>query len=489
MAFGQAFATAFLTGLTGQIQERRKEGKEERKRRERIAETAGLQQYLKRQTNFNKYMNIAKKLQKLGNPDGTNDEVRQNIARLVTNPELLLSANTYVDKFTQKYPNVKITPARINGFISNLDLVMPESGLSLEEAARKAAGLVVQNTNLDEEKKDPSAMENNIFMSLLGVGAEKRELEKLKSEKVGQGFSTYDLYNMAMGRDYSPIDQATGSLDYSYFPAPFTTSEERLVGEVVEATTLAGLDSEIAKLQELDDKTKKSRTGKTLAELEVQRSNYADGIGRAGLDAIYASNKIASDILTTGKLNPYMQSQKIGKGAKIASLQLLIDDPVALNRFGEAELKRQASLLGISLKKTGQVDNDDDKDADANLDDQNAKSPKVDADKVDSNNKVKDEEFDKVYARLLQTPLEISTKKYLPREKDGKQVAVENPNFGKSAIDMFVEMYGSDKLPSTIAEFENVKRDDRTRPRTNDAMARIWDQTWGKYYKPDGTRK
>ena len=30
MAFGQAFATAFLNGLTGQIQERTREAKEER---------------------------------------------------------------------------------------------------------------------------------------------------------------------------------------------------------------------------------------------------------------------------------------------------------------------------------------------------------------------------------------------------------------------------------------------------------------------------
>ena len=47
MSFGKAFATAFLYGLTGQIQKRSAEAVEESKRRERIAETAGLQQYLK----------------------------------------------------------------------------------------------------------------------------------------------------------------------------------------------------------------------------------------------------------------------------------------------------------------------------------------------------------------------------------------------------------------------------------------------------------
>ena len=484
MAFGQAFATAFLNGLTGQIQERTREAKEERKRRERIAETAGLQQYLKRQANFNKYLNIAKKIQKLG---GNSDETKQNIAKLVTNPELLLSANSYIDSFTQKFPNVKITPARINGFISNLDLVMPEEGLSFKEAAKKAAGLVVQNTNLEEEKKDPNAMENNIFMSLLGVGAEKRELEKLKSKKVGQGFSTYDLYTMAMGGDYTPIDQATGALDFSYFPKPFTISKENLVGDVVEAATLAGLDSEIAALQE--GKAKKSRTGKSLAELEVQRSNYAAGIGRDGLDAIYASKKIADDILTTGNLSGYMQAQKIGKRAKREALKILIDNPIAVNTFGEEELKRQASLLNMSLKKTGQVDSEDDKMDDNLSNTLSNEAPKVGADEADSDGKVEDPLFDKVYSTLLKNPFQESGKKYLPREVDGKQVAVDNPNFGKSAIEIFVGMYGTDRLPSTISEFENVSNTEKVRPRFNSYEQSVWDDTWGKYYKPDGTRK
>ena len=62
MAFAQSFATAFLNGLTGRIQEGRKEGREEVKRKKRIAEQAGLPQYLKRQKNFNSYMGIAKTL-------------------------------------------------------------------------------------------------------------------------------------------------------------------------------------------------------------------------------------------------------------------------------------------------------------------------------------------------------------------------------------------------------------------------------------------
>ena len=93
MAFGQAFATAFLNGLTGQIQKRSAEAVEERKRRERIAETAGLQQYLKRQKNFNKYLNIAKKIQKLG---GDSDETKQNIAAK-ERPIVIITSNNEKD--------------------------------------------------------------------------------------------------------------------------------------------------------------------------------------------------------------------------------------------------------------------------------------------------------------------------------------------------------------------------------------------------------
>ena len=155
MSVFKSFATSFLEGMTKNVTERRAEAKEERKRKERIAETLGLKTYQKRQANYQKYLNIANKLSKLG---GGTDETKQNIAKLVTNPELLLAADTFVTNFSRKYPNVKITPQRINGLIGNLDLVGADENMKLEEAAKKAAGLVVKNTNLDKEKEDPSDM-------------------------------------------------------------------------------------------------------------------------------------------------------------------------------------------------------------------------------------------------------------------------------------------------------------------------------------------
>tara|TARA_R100001082_G_C4364482_1_gene161138 strand:+ start:1950 stop:3458 length:1509 start_codon:yes stop_codon:yes gene_type:complete len=502
MAFGQAFATAFLNGLTGQIQERRREAKEERKRRERIAETAGLQQYLKRQTNFNKYMNIAKRIQKLADPDGTNDAVKQNIAKLVTNPEFLIGANTFIDNFSKKYPNVKITPARINGLISNLDLVTPEGGLDLEEAAKKAAGLVVQNTNLDQEKKDPSAMENNIFMSLLGVGAEQREIEKLKSDKVGQGFSTYDLYKMAMGGDYSPIDQATGSLDYSYFPMPFTASRENLIRQNTKATTTGALSGMAQVLNERINKKDPTfkdiytgtatKIGDAYSELMLMVQDYENQ--RDSLDSIYAAKSIAQNVLLQGELDPYMKASVLGKKTKIAVLQQLLDNPEAINRFGEGPIKEQGRLLGVNLRKTGQVDTQDDKDDDELIDKQNKNMNKSDTD---------DDTDDGTDAKLSKEYLEdkkslINMRNPLQKGSDmmevidpstNEKIMVQNPDATKSMLDNFVEDYGQDMLPLTISEFKGAGRGDRVRPRTNDAMAKVWDQAWGKYYRPDGRRK
>ena len=486
MAFGQAFATAFLNGLTGQIQKRSAEAVEERKRRERIAETAGLQQYLKRQKNFNKYLNIAKKIQKLG---GDSEETKQNIAKLVTNPELLLSANTYIDAFTQKFPNVKITPARINGFIANLDLVMPEKGMTLEEAARQAAGLTVQNTNLEEEKKDPNAMESNIFMSLLGVGAEQRELEKLKSKKVGQGFSTYDLYTMAMGGDYTPIDQATGSLDFSYFPKPFTVAENNQVDDVIQKDTLGALSSKIAILRERLAKKDAvtdveqvpftdvytgtaTKITDAVAELEVQADNYSKGIGRDSLDAMYASSGVASRILTSGRLSSYMQSDQVSKKVKIAALNILINDPTAINRFGEAELQRQGALLGIDLQKRGTSPSGQVSAGQTNVGQQQSQS--------------------QAQQQQGQQNAQQNAQATAVLQQDLNYLKNRNPftmQGGETLLDAFVGEHGADKLPLKISEFKNVDSKSLTRPKVNSFEMKAWDRTWGKYYKPDGTRK
>jgi hypothetical protein len=56
-------------------------------------------------------------------------------------------------------------------------------------------------------------------------------------------------------------------------------------------------------------------------------------------------------------------------------------------------------------------------------------------------------------------------------------------------LDAFVGEYGVSALPMNISEFKNVGSGDLKRPRVGSFEMKAWDNTWGKYYKPDGTRK
>ena len=179
MAFGQAFATAFLNGLTGQIQERRKEVREDVKLKKRIAEQAGLPQYLKRQKNYNSYMSIANTLIQDYGAD------KDLVKVLATDPEKLIGASEYIEKFKQKYDGRNITPARINGFLGSLRMAVPDKELTLKDAVKMSAGLAVDNTDLDAEKANPGIMEDNFLFSVFGLNRDDRVKRKLAEQKVG----------------------------------------------------------------------------------------------------------------------------------------------------------------------------------------------------------------------------------------------------------------------------------------------------------------
>ena len=173
MAFAQSFATAFLNGLTGRIQEGRKEGREEVKRKKRIAEQAGLPQYLKRQKNFNSYMGIAKTLIE---DYGANKEL---VKVLATDPEKLIGANKYIEDFKAKYDGKHLTSNRINGFLGSLRLATPDvdadgKPLSLRKIVERTAGIAVANTDIEAEKADPGKMEDNFLFSLFNFDSEER---------------------------------------------------------------------------------------------------------------------------------------------------------------------------------------------------------------------------------------------------------------------------------------------------------------------------
>lgn len=348
----KSFATAFLEGMTKNITERRAEAREERKRKERIAETVGLKTYQKRQANYQKYLNIANKLSKLG---GETDETKQNIAKLVTNPELLLAADTFITNFSRKYPNVKITPQRINGLIGNLDLVGEKEGMTFEEAAKEAAGTVVRNTNLDKEKKDPSDMETNIIFSLMGVDAHRKEQAKLDEMMVGD-LSVGDLYRMSTGGEYVPINAATGVLDTSYFPTPFDSRDEALAKDTIKAATASGVSAKIEELERKFMETGNKEFENEASALKLKLEKYNDGIFSfiEELDKEYGAVRLKDLIMEEGDLHNYARARLLTKGVRGEALRLLLEDEDAVNKFGRESIIEAAKVAGITLEDKGE---------------------------------------------------------------------------------------------------------------------------------------
>ena len=352
----KSFATAFLEGMTKNITERRAEAREERKRKERIAETVGLKTYQKRQANYQKYLNIANKLSKLG---GDTDETKQNIAKLVTNPELLLAADTFITNFSRKYPNVKITPQRINGLIGNLDLVGEKEGMTFEEAAKEAAGTVVRNTNLDKEKKDPSDMETNIIFSLMGVDAHRKEQAKLDEMMVGD-LSVGDLYRMSTGGEYVPINAATGVLDTSYFPTPFDARKEKNVKDAIALNVGTSLDARIKELRRIgataSGKKERDEANAEATELELDQKAYNEGrpdiVGK--MEKEYGAKVLKDLIMQENDLFNYTRSILLSKPLRAEALKLLLNDEDAVNKFGRQNILEAAKVANIALEDKGQ---------------------------------------------------------------------------------------------------------------------------------------
>ena len=444
MSFGQAFATAFLNGLTGQILESRKTAKEERLRKERIAETAGLQQYLKRQANFNKYKNIATSLINTYNAD------KDSVVRLATNPLLLAEADAYIKNFSKKFPNTKITKKRIDGFLSSLDLVMPEEGMTLEQAARKASGLALMNTDIDAEKKDSSIMENNFFLSALGFGSEEREDQKLRDKAVGQGFSMFDLYTMGVGGDYTSPDQATGRLDYSYFPDPITVSEEKLLSDNVKRNSYNLLTKEIQDIEKIPERNRSDLQNQTFARITTLRNNYDAEDARAieQVENEFGGEYIAEQMLRDKSIERYFNVGSVTPEMLQGALQYLYNNKAGIDMFTEDEILNKAESIGLKITKVNQPN-------------QAGASQQVSNQNVSTNQQ----------PPAGQVP--VPTQAHI----DG---LMANP----SEIDAFVQKFTVQGLPAKI---------DKKRPTIAGGGGlvniREWDRTWGKYYNADGTKK
>jgi hypothetical protein len=447
MSFGQAFATAFLNGMTGQILESRKTAKEERIRKERIAETAGLQQYLKRQANFNKYKNIANSLINRYDAD------RDAVVRLATNPTMLAEADAYIKNFSKKFPNTKITKKRIDGFLSSLDLVMPEKGMTIEQAARKASGLAILNTNLDAEKKDSGLMENNFFLSALGFGSDAREDEKLKEKMVGQGYSLYDLYTMGLGGDYTSPEQAEGGLDYSYFPTPFTVSEENQLGDNLKRNSYNLLLKQVQDIEKIPTNKRTKEQNETFSKITLLKNNYDNG----DLDAVekvekeFGGEYIANLMLRDKSMERYFNVGAITPEVIQGALQYLYNNEAGIAAFTEEEILKKAESIGLKVTKV------------ASSSGQITGTSQIGSGQQSFNQSVS------TSVSPTGSNIPVPTQSHI-------NALLANP----SEIDDFVRKFKVVGLP--------IKIDPR--PKGTKNIKRVeWNRTWGKYYNSDGTKK
>ena len=268
---------------------------------------------------------------------------------------MLLAADTFITNFSRKYPNVKITPQRINGLIGNLDLVGEKEGMTFEEAAKEAAGTVVRNTNLDKEKKDPSDMETNIIFSLMGVDAHRKEQAKLDEMMVGD-LSVGDLYRMSTGGEYVPINAATGVLDTSYFPTPFDARDESLAKDTIKAATASGVSAKIEELERKFIETGDKEFENEASKLKLKLEKYNDGVFSfmEELDKEYGAVRLKDLIMEEGDLYNYARARLLTKGVRGEALRLLLEDEDAVNKFGRESIIEAAKVAGITLEDKGQ---------------------------------------------------------------------------------------------------------------------------------------
>tara|TARA_X000001388_G_scaffold26854_2_gene18947 strand:- start:2766 stop:4190 length:1425 start_codon:yes stop_codon:yes gene_type:complete len=451
MAFGQAFATAFLNGLTGQIQERRKEVREDVKLKKRIAEQAGLPQYLKRQKNYNSYMSIANTLIQDYGAD------KDLVKVLATDPEKLIGASEYIEKFKQKYDGRNITPARINGFLGSLRMAVPDKELTLKDAVKMSAGLAVDNTDLDAEKANPGIMEDNFLFSVFGLNRDDRVKRKLAEQKVGGDFTYQDLYRMGLEGDPT-ADNILGAFDYSFLPQEISATEARNIEDGFESQVVSALT---IKQQQLSGKsleglseTDRLAHAKELNKYTNMLKNYTtDAREKDKAITEFGGGYIANKMLQLGQIEPVIRGVGSVTDAVAASaIKELLDNPRAVKLFGEQELQKILNTYSPASSKGKRT-----KELDSTANNNKGLGDDADAGK-DTN--VSQSSTDKARKMLLQS-------------------------FTPENLEKFVDKIGADNLPPNLpAEY--------LPPRGsfyNQELYNNWKKTFGKYYTIDGVRK
>ena len=267
---------------------------------------------------------------------------------------------SHSEKFKQKYDGRNLTPRRVNGFLGSLRLVTPTKLESIEQAAKIGAGLAVDNTDLDAEKADPSKMEDNFLFSILGLNSDDRVRQKLQEQKVGGDFNYNDLYRMGTAGDPT-AEQLLGGFDYSFLPQELSATAARNIEDSFEKQVVSRLTQDYQRLSQLINKPDPSQD--TIDDFNaVSRlyENYGkDEKSDAKARAKYGGEFIANRMKDLGLIESLIRGANITDNVALEAINTLLEDPAAVERFGEDELQKfkqryESRVVGTVGKPIGQ---------------------------------------------------------------------------------------------------------------------------------------
>jgi len=376
---------------------------------------------------------------------------------LATDPEKLLGASAYIEKFKQKYDGRNITPARINGFLGSLRMAVPDKELTLEQAAKMAAGLAVDNTDLDAEKTNPGLMEDNFLFSVFGLNKDARVKRKLAEQKVGGDFNYQDLYRMGLEGDPT-ADKILGAFDYSFLPQEITATQARNIedgfeAQVISALTLKQQALSGKSLEGMTDKERQDHTRKLNTYTNMLKNYNVDGREKNKAITEFGGGYIANKMLQLGQIEPVIRGVGSVTDAVAASaIRELLDNPRAVELFGEQELQKLLNTYSPASTK-GKRTNELDSTANNN------KGLGDDADAGKDTN--------------------------LPQSATEKAQKMLLQSFTPDNLEKFVDQVGAEFLPPNLPADYLPPRGSQF----NQELYNNWKKTFGKYYTIDGVRK
>ena len=303
-------------------------------------------------------------------------------------------------------------------------------------------------------------MEDNFLFSILGLNSDDRVRQKLAEQKVGGDFNYNDLYRIGTAGDPT-AEQLLGGFDYSFLPQELSATAARNIEDSFDKQVVSGLTQDYQRLSQLINAGKPSQ--ETIDEFDIVSRLYEnynkDEKSDAKARAKYGGKFIANRMKDLGLIESLIRGANITDDVALEAINTLLEDPDAVERFGEDELQKfkqryENRVVGTVGKPIGDrkvefTDNDDQGlGADGKEDKISLEKPKA------------------------------------PPEAVDELLAPENRKDFINSFNEFIKTFDESSLPPELPPELHIpkgKGDRRLREK--------WRATIGKYYNDDGTRK